>query len=569
MPLVIRSAWLLAPVAAVLLSACGSTRGNCSPSNCAGCCDAQSFCQLNFTSSACGRLGAKCEQCAAGNTCSQGVCTLYATGGGTGGSGGGAGGAGGGGAGGGGAGGGGAADAGTDGGADAGDSGVADAGPTRFSTTSTYWPVPASALPDGFLTPKIGLTIRVWDTFDIDGDGKPDLVHTANPATGNVWVNAGSGMAFWRVYKNTGAGFAAAPVAWALPASGLADGFFAASSAVKLKQWATFDIDGDGKPDLVQTASPTTDQIWPGNVWKVFKNLGTGFSATATSWAVPAAPLLPLPDGYNAKDSAAAPKAWSTFDIDGDQRPDLVLTSTGGSVFMSGTQAQWRVHRNTGTGFAPASTAFNVPASGLAEGFTMPNSAVSLRQWATIDLDGDGLPDLVHTANTSTNSVFGSAAAPFWRFYKNLGTSFAASFAQWPVPPNGFADGFQSTEAQATTRRWTTRDLTGDDRPDLVQTANPANGQVWGTDAGVYWNVYRNTGMAFSTTALQWTVPFSGLPEGFFTHASNASLNRWLSFDLDGDGVTDLVHTGNTAVDAVWGADAGAQPNWKLYRAEQ
>ena len=554
-----------APLTAALLAACGSSKGNCTPTNCAGCCDEQAFCQLNFTASACGFGGARCARCSTGDTCAQGVCTPYGMGGGRGGgAGGGSGGSGGGSPDGG-------KDAGGDGGASDGgdsgfvDSGTVDAGPTRFSVIAASWPVPPSGLADGFVFPKVTLSIRVWDTLDLDGDGRPDLIQTATPATGQVWTSAASGAAYWRVFLNTGTGFGNV-IQWPVPASGLADGFFATSAATTTRQWATFDIDGDNRPDLVQTANPATGQVWAGPAWRVFKNTGAGFSPISTNWPVPVAPALGLPDGYNARDSAASPKAWSTLALDGDNLPDLVLTSSGGIVFGQGVNPHWRVHKNLGTGFSTTFTTWPVPVSGLNDGFTMPNSALSPRQWTTVDLDGDGLADLVHTANTTTNAVF-AAGSPFWRFYKNLGTGFATTVTQWPVPPNGLADGFYATALQATLRRWATIDLTGDGRPELVQTANPANSQVWGTDAGVYWNVYRNTGAAFATTPIAWTVPFSGLPEGFFTHVSNASLNRWMAFDLNGDGEVELVHTATPTNDTVWTSATGL-PIWKLYRAE-
>ena len=481
-------------------------------------------------------------RCPLDNTCAEGLCAFYGSGGGAGG---------------------GSSDAGRDAGKS--DAGGADGGSTRFSSSPVSWSVPSSGLPDGFGVPKLTGTMRAWDTFDLDGDGKPDLIHTENPATGQVWVTASTGAAYWKVYKNTGTGFQTLPILWTVPASGLPDGFFSTASAVRFKQWATYDIDGDNKPDLVQTANPLTDGVWAGPLWKVFKNTGSSFSTTALNWSVPAAPVT-LPNGYNAKEAATNPKPWSTLDLDGDRLPDLVLTSSAGIVFLQGATAQWHVYKNLGTGFAATFTAWNVPASGLSDGFTMPNSSVSQRQWATFDLDGDGRADLVHTANTVSNAVFVLNGAAFWRFYKNLGTGFAATFTSWPVPPNTLADGFYASEVTVGTRRWTTRDLNGDGLPDLVHTTNPANSQVWGDDGGVYWNVYRNTGTGFSDTPLAWTVPFSGLPEGFFAHASNAAMNRWLSFDLDGDGKLGLVHTTDPVTDTVW--NGALQPIWKLYRGE-
>jgi len=534
---------------AALLCACG-TKGNCNTTNCAGCCDDQSYCQLNYTASACGKGGSKCAACPTSNTCSDGVCTAFngAGGGdGTGGGGGGGGATGGG--------------AGTGGGSGGGGMMAGDAGYSRFATMAMNWPVPASGLADGFNFPKGLASVRLWDTFDIDGDGKPDLIHTGNTTTGSVWSSPVNPMPFWKVYKNTGSGFSTTATTWLVPPSGTAEGFNVTQSFAKGKQWATFDIDGDGRPDLVQTAN-TNDAVFPGPAWRLFKNTGTGFAATATNWPLPATTML---DGYNAKESNASPKVWSTFDLDGDKLPDLVITSVAGAVFDGGTSSEWHLHRNTGTGFSPLSVDWRVPGSGLADGFNQPASAVSVRQWTTMDLDGDGLVDLVQTANPQGGAVF-LGATPFWRVYKNTGSAFAAAFTQWPVPVNGLADGFYASEVQTTSRRWTTRDLNGDGRPDLVHTGNVISGQVWGADAGMpYWNVYGNTGAGFVQAPQAFTVPPTGLAEGFNSATSSLSLNRWQTFDLDGDGNDDLVHTGNVVGDAVWSDPQQPAAFWKVY----
>lgn len=437
-----------------------------------------------------------------------------------------------------------------------------DAGYARFSTMAVNWPVPSSGLADGFNFTKGAASVRLWDTFDIDGDGRPDLIHTGNTITGNVWSSAVNGSTFWKIYKNTGTAFSTTATPWVVPPNGTTEGFNATSSAAKGKQWATFDLDGDGKPDLVQTAS-TNDAVFLGPAWRVFKNTGTGFAAQSTAWPLPSAPASL--EGYNAKESSTSPKGWSTFDLDGDQLPDLVITSTAGAVFDGGVSSEWHLHRNTGIGFSAISVDWRVPGSGLADGFSQPVSTVSVRQWTTMDLDGDGKVDLVQTANPQGGAVFAGATA-FWRFYKNTGTAFAPAFTQWPVPVNGLADGFYATDLQTASRRWTTRDLNGDGLPDLVHTGNVVGGQVWGADAGTpYWNVYRNTGSGFVQAPQAFTVPATGLVEGFFSTSSNLSLNRWQTFDLDGDGLAELVHTGNVVGDAVWSEAAQPAPYWKVY----
>jgi hypothetical protein len=38
----------------------------------------------------------------------------------------------------------------------------------------------------------------VWSTFDVNGDGKVDLVQTMDPATSNVW--GGDASAYWKIF---------------------------------------------------------------------------------------------------------------------------------------------------------------------------------------------------------------------------------------------------------------------------------------------------------------------------------------------------------------------------------
>lgn len=77
---------LFAVLAAAVLSACGAPK--CSPSSCAGCCDAQGQCQAGNQSAACGVNGGQCTSCF-GGACNFGFCGGTSMGGGNGNTGGG------------------------------------------------------------------------------------------------------------------------------------------------------------------------------------------------------------------------------------------------------------------------------------------------------------------------------------------------------------------------------------------------------------------------------------------------------------------------------------------------
>ncbi|HEY8091791.1 MAG TPA: VCBS repeat-containing protein, partial [Polyangiaceae bacterium] len=115
-----------------------------------------------------------------------------------------------------------------------------------------------------------GGVTQEWASIDVTGDGKPDLVLTASCSDTTV------GTTHWQVYSNTGSGFAASPASFALPkvdqslylVSG-SNGGCAAGGASVSQEWASLDLLGDGKLDLVLTASCTDASIGT-TAWSVY-----------------------------------------------------------------------------------------------------------------------------------------------------------------------------------------------------------------------------------------------------------------------------------------------------------
>ncbi|PZR06327.1 MAG: hypothetical protein DI539_24535, partial [Flavobacterium psychrophilum] len=155
---------------------------------------------------------------------------------------------------------------------------------------------------------------------DMNGDGKPDLVHTENPATnGTADTFLNGQQKYWKVYLNTGTGFSATATQWNLPA--VLDGY---EHRFTDTYHVVVDMNGDGKPDLVHTENPATngtqDTFLNGQqkYWKVYLNTGSGFSATATQWNLPA-----VLDDYEHR---FADTDHVVVDMNGDLKPDLVHT---------------------------------------------------------------------------------------------------------------------------------------------------------------------------------------------------------------------------------------------------
>ncbi len=105
---------------------------------------------------------------------------------------------------------------------------------------------------------------------------------------------------------------------------------------------------------------------------------------------------------------------------------------------------------------------------------------------------------------------------------------------------------------------------------DSDKTANPsadagANGDA---SSSVDAAPVRNPATHFSAAADNASVPQNGRTSGFYTAVEFASFSYWRTMDLNGDGLNDLVQTGDTAAtSAVW--DAQGSPYWKVFKGEK
>src|SRR5690606_11836116 len=98
--------------------------------------------------------------------------------------------------------------------------------------------------------------------------------------------------------------------------------------------------------------------------WKVYLNTGTGFSQTATTWALPPGGEKDDNTNYSFRliSDQAFPnddlnsESWSVMDMNGDAKPDMVVYSANQTddvlVFGSGSSRYWKVFLNTGSGFS-------------------------------------------------------------------------------------------------------------------------------------------------------------------------------------------------------------------------
>jgi hypothetical protein len=179
-----------------------------------------------------------------------------------------------------------------------------------------------------------------YSTFDLTGDGLPDLVMT-HTECGDAQI----GEAYWKVFPGGADGFGSGEE-WALP-DRLPSATFNASGTAdcgESSSWyhSTFDLTGDGIPDFVMTQNECGDGEIGSSYWKVFPGGSSGFGA-AERWALPAGlPSATYDVGGSATCGGMDFWYYSTFDLTGDHLPDLVMTQNECGDDAIGT-SYWRV----------------------------------------------------------------------------------------------------------------------------------------------------------------------------------------------------------------------------------
>jgi len=432
-----------------------------------------------------------------------------------------------------------------------------------FASASSQWNMPSNVDENDW---KIFDTYSRRQLIDMDGDGKLDLVDSENENTTSVSdVFKNGNQKYWKVYLNNGSGFAVGGTQWNIPAN------------IDENDWKTIDnysrhqlmdMNGDGKPDLVDSENELTasvsDVFMNGNqkYWKVYLNTGSGFSATATQWNIPAnmdENDWKISDNYS---------RHQLMDMDGDGKPDLVdseneLTASVSDVFKNGNQKYWKVYLNTGSGFSATATQWNIPAN-MDENDWKIYDTYSRHQLE--DMNGDGKPDLVDSENeltASVSDVFKNGSQKYWKVYLNTGSGFSATATQWNIPANIDENDWKIVDTYS---RHQLLDIDGDGKSDLVDSENELTASVsdvFKNGNQKYWKVYTNTGSGFSATAAQWNIP-ANIDENDWKIMDTYS--RHHVEDINGDGKPDMIDSENEITASV--SDIfknGSQKYWKVY----
>lgn len=254
--------------------------------------------------------------------------------------------------------------------------------------------------------------------------------------------------------------------------------------------------------------------------------VGTGFTPGVEAWSLPAG----YPSGTfdSPTDAGGDRSTWAVFDIDGNGGADLVFAQTEGAEDVG--RSRWLAYLNSGNGFGPAGTDWELP-SGFADGaFTSFGEDSGGLAWGLIDMNADGAADLVVARSDTAPDV----GTEHWLVYFNSGGRFGPAATEWALP-GGFAaatfDGLADGALGDVT--WALLDIDGSGVPDLIVTETEAAADVGRS----HWLAYLDGADGFGPAATQWGLP-DGYADGAFDHAYDVEDDdtRWGLLDVDGGG---------------------------------
>jgi hypothetical protein len=351
---------------------------------------------------------------------------------------------------------------------------------------------------------------------DINGDGRAELVGTANDGTYKAAFFDGNGVNIYTLVSANyngvqtlglaakgdynGDGIADA-IFIDTPQNGIATtinlalgqqgGTFGAVTTQTIASWETAtngrtalvgDVTGDGKVDLVWVESGGWNRGLDGNVW-----VANNFNHTTYA--------------YNGNPGWGTAGQYSLSDINGDGRSELVFAANDGTYKAA-------FFNDSGV-------------IGTTISSTLRNGAHTLGQALSADINGDGVADSIWR-QASDNSVKVAYGA------KNT-TTGVVSYGAWQNVSGAIPTGYTFAD------NLFAADLNGDLKAELIWVKPGASGAAIG-DA----TVLRNTTTTNATGAAAWS---SNNTSGNTNGMSNTSPGLVSFEDVNGDGLLDLLRT--------------------------
>lgn len=259
----------------------------------------------------------------------------------------------------------------------------------------------------------------------------------------------------------------------------------------------------------------------------------------------------------------------TTETADGVDTGDSATTDPGCTPTF-GKVARWDLP-------ASGADASRHPWGALASGDGTPCG--SSGRWAhdTMDVDGDGILDVIIAADTCRDTSIGG---DHWEVHLGTGAGFDGTAETWPLPSAGLdldeQPWFQATQhdddtacaAGGTGAFWHLgQEVDGDSRTDLLVLENGCDDPTIGQD---HWVAFLESGAGF-TTELTLVLPDVSAAAGSRPWTSGGTADcaaggtgafDYSVVDLDGDGWMDLLVTRNDCEDPTIGED-----HWLLYPA--
>ncbi len=247
-----------------------------------------------------------------------------------------------------------------------------------------------------------------WALVDLNADGRSDFVVTHDDST------EGLGTTSWRVYLNTGTGFSSSASEWLLP-EGFPERTFDRvydDDSLAAPSWGLYDIDGNGRTDLVVTRNDDGEVEGVGTkTWVYYSNTGSRFRTEDQKWALP--PSYPTNTFETLSDTNSATPTWALADLDRDQLPDLVVTRDDDADIDELGSSRWQLYSGGEEGFSEENTAWPLPKEFEALSFqAIYDDQTGSPAWSLIDLEGDDLLDIIVTEDGSDTT-----GTTTWRLY--------------------------------------------------------------------------------------------------------------------------------------------------------
>ncbi len=303
------------------------------------------------------------------------------------------------------------------------------------------------------------------------------------------------------------------------------------------------DVNGDGLPDLV-------DGYISSSAADLYQNRGGGVLGYAPLWST-------LNNGQSPASFQVSGYVFRMVDMNGDSLPDIIKTNTSSCVSppSGATTCTWEFHENVAGVLGTSGGSWPGVPVDLNGDVPVPLTMYNWRGAELIDLNGDGLPDIIDCdANVVEQCVDGcpgmSCCNAQWGgcdLYLNTGSGFATGNSilvpmtvDPPCKPNivlpcpnvspiAANDGGNPTTN--TTKQLI--DINGDGLPDLVS-SQPMTGTG-------HWDVWLNTGNGFAWAPIIWPAPPFGSAAAYPLETNQSGQIIRAMRDMNGDGLPDYV----------------------------